>query len=125
MIERRKSHRVRLTIKNIQSHLDTIYRGQLQSISPNGALVRFEKGIILPTGRYYNLTVYLEEDDAPLCLIVEVVCTNYTVTGLKFVSSEADAVTLLSQLVDKFNSGPDKLRTGLEQFRKQMANYLQ
>ena len=125
MIERRKPKRVRLTINSMQSHHDTIYRGQLQSISLNSALVRFEKGIILPPGSDYNLTVYIEDDDAPLCLIVEVVCTNHTVTGLKFVSCEADAETRLSQLVDKFNSGPENLRTGLEQFQKQMANYLQ
>jgi c-di-GMP-binding flagellar brake protein YcgR len=106
MVERRKFQRVRLTAKCMLSHHDDIYRGQLENISLNGALVRFERAVIVPVGQY-DLTVYLEGDDTPLQLIVKIVCATNLLTGIRFVSCEADSETRLSQLVEKLTLGPD------------------
>jgi hypothetical protein len=123
MIEQRKFQRAKLTAKSMLSNDDALYQGQLENISLNGALVRFEQGVIVPLGRY-DLAVYIEGEGAPLQFIVEIVCATNALSGMKFVSCEADTETSLFQLMDKLTARPDQLRNEQERFRKNIAEYL-
>jgi len=123
MIEKRKFQRARLTAKSMLSHDDVIYQGQLENISLNGALVRFQHGVIVPLGQY-DLAVYIEDKEAPLRFIVEIVCATNALSGMKFVSCEADTETSLFQLMGMLTPGPDQLRIEQEKFRNNLTNYL-
>ena len=122
-MEKRKFHRVQLTAKSMLTHKNVIYRGQLENISLNGALVRFDLGIIVPQGVEYNLAIYLESEDTPLLLNVEVVCSTCAMAGVKFLSYEDDTLIRLHNLLEKISPAPDKLRTELEIIRILFANY--
>ena len=117
MIEKRKFHRVKLTAKCMQSHHNTIYWGQLEKISLNGALIRFEQGIKVSQSVEYNLKIEIEGEDVPLQFVVEVVCATYSLTGIQFISSEPDTEARLSQLVEALSKEPDKVRTEIHRFQ--------
>lgn len=124
MNERRRFHRVGFTAKSELRHLDTIYRGQLKNISLNGALIRFDEGIIVPIGCEYSLSIYLEGEDTPLRLIAEVICATCALAGVKFLYYEPETETRLYRLLERVSTEPDKLKGELKLIRKHIAEYL-
>jgi len=124
MEEKRRFHRIGLAAKCLLSRDDASYQGQLENISLNGALVRFAAGLVVPRSGEYVLAVFIEGEDLPLRLAVEVVCATNGLTGIEFVSSEAGTPARLVQLVQTFTSEPDKLRVEQERIRKHLAEYL-
>ena len=124
MIEKRKFPRVRLSALSILCHQDTSYRGQLENISISGALVRLEQCIIVPHGGEYNLTIYIEGEDAPLQLVVEVVCATHSLAGIKFFSCEAETASRLGRLVERLTSDTDTILTDRDTIRIHLSNYL-
>ena len=123
MIDRRQFHRVQLSSKTILSNNDSNYQGQLENISMTGALVRIEHGTFLPKGSEYGMSVYIDGEDAPLQLNVEVVCVNFALAGIKFVSFKADSGTRLAKLIERFSSEPDVVMAEHERFRRLFAGY--
>lgn len=119
MIEQRRFHRVRFMAKSELNHNDIIYKGQLENLSLNGALVSFNDGIIVPQGEECTLTVCLEGELIPLRFEVEVIHSSFTMVGMKFVSSGADTKERLYKLMEKLTTEPDKLRDELRQLDKQ------
>jgi hypothetical protein len=124
MLERRQFHRVGFTARSELKHHEDIYRGHLDNISLNGALVRFDEGIIVPRGGEYILTVDLEEEEAPLQLTSEVVCATCALAGLKFVYYGPETETRLYRLLERVSTEPGKLRGELEIIRQHFADYL-
>jgi len=124
MIERRKHPRVGLTAKSVLRYRDADYKGQLENISISGALVRLEQSIVLSPGGEYNLTVYIEEKNAPLQLFVEVVCATPSFAGLKFVSCDGETATRLEQLVQNLVPDLGPTEAGMETIRLHLVNYL-
>jgi len=124
MTEKRKFPRVRLASKGMLSKDETNYQGKLENISLNGALVRFDQCVIVPPGGGYNLTVYIDGEDAPLQLVVEVIFATYSLVGVKFVSWEGDAETRLRLLVERITSELDGQRLEQENLRKNLTDYL-
>jgi len=124
MLERRKSPRVDLTAKSILRHRNADYKGQLENISLSGALVRLELCVIVSLGGEYLLTIYIEEENSPLQLFVEVVCATVSLVGLKFVSCNAETTARLEQLVHQLSTQPDKARVELEKIRRRFIDHL-
>ena len=116
MIEKRKFQRARLSAKSMLIHDDAVYHGQLENISLNGALVRFEQGVIVPLGQY-DLTVNIEGEGAPLRFIVDIVCATNALSGMRFVSCGADTETTLVQLMGRLIPEPDQMRNEQEKIQ--------
>jgi c-di-GMP-binding flagellar brake protein YcgR len=124
MMERRKFPRVHLSAKSILRHKDTDYRGQLENISLSGALVRLEQCVIVSLGGEYILTIYLDGEDTPLQLFVEVVCATFSLVGLKFVSCDTETSLRLGQLVHQLSTQPDRAKVELEKIRRRFIYHL-
>ena len=124
MIGNRKFPRVRLTAKCVLSYQNVDYEGQLENISISGALVRLEQCICAPHSGENKLTIYIEGDTSPLQLNIEVVCTSFTLTGIKFVSCDAESATRLGQLVEKSASEADMQETEREKIQLYLSNYV-
>ncbi|KAF0216288.1 MAG: type IV pilus assembly [Geobacteraceae bacterium] len=113
MIEQRRFHRVRFTAKSELNHNDITYQGQLENISLSGALVSCIDGIIVPQGEECTLTVYLDWENLPLRLVVEIIHASFTMVGMKFVSCDADTKGRLYKLMERVTTEPDRLRNEL------------
>jgi PilZ domain len=124
MMEKRKFPRVRLSAKGVLSHDAAVLQGQLENISLTGALIRFEADIVVPKGSENIVTVYIEDEDAPLRISVEIVCTTHGLTGVKFLSCEAGTEARLRHLVDRLVSEQDSPGSDQDTFRKHLAEYL-
>ena len=123
-MEKRKFPRVRLSANSTLSNEDAVYQGYLENISLSGALIRFGQSVDAPLSGEYSLTVYIEDEDVPLRIIVEVVCATYTLTGIKFLFFEADVEGRLQQLVRKITSEQLRLRRERERFQKYFGDFL-
>ena len=124
MIEQRKSHRIRLSTKSVLSHNDVVHNGRLENISMNGALIRLEHGTFLPQGCDCDLTVYINDENLPLQLGVEVVCVSFAMAGVKFLSYKANTEIRLARLMETLSVGPDISRSEHEKIRRRLADNL-
>ena len=124
MIEKRHSHRIQLSTKTILSDNNVIHQGQLVNISMNGALIRLKHGTNLPHGSELDLTVYIDEEETPLQLSVEVVCFSFAMAGVKFTSYKSNAEARLATLMQQISSGPHISRGRQESIRRLSAENL-
>jgi c-di-GMP-binding flagellar brake protein YcgR len=109
MLEKRRFHRVRFTAPSELTHNDITYKGQLENISLNGALLSFSDGVIIPQDEECILTVRLEGEDEPLRLVVKVIYSNFTMIGIKFASVDAETRERLYKLMTRLSNEPEKL----------------
>jgi hypothetical protein len=109
MNEQRQFNRVRFKAKCSLSHNNINYLGQMENISLNGALISFSDGVVIPRNESCNLTVYLEEENSPLRLLIEVIHSNFTMIGIKFASKDAENQERLHNLLERLTSGQEKL----------------
>ena len=114
MFEKRRFHRVRFTAACELTHNDISYKGQLENISLNGALVSFNDGLIVPQDDECILMVYLEGENSPLRLGVRVIYSNFTMIGVKFVLMDAGCRERLNNLVASLSGEPEKLSDELK-----------
>jgi len=124
MIGSRKFPRVRLTAQCVLGYQNVDYKGQLENISISGALVRLEECICPPHSGESTLTIYIEGEVSPLQLNIEVVCTSFTLTGIKFISCDAGTATRLGQLVERLASKADMQETEREKIQVYLSNYV-
>lgn len=124
VVERRSHRRYRLAATCMLSGHDATFAGQLENISLNGALIRFEEGRSVPRRGEYDFTVCLEDGDVCLRLIIEVVCVTNGLTGITFVPCDADTGERLRQLAGTLTAGPDNALTAGKKIRKHLAAYL-
>jgi len=81
----------------------------MENISLNGALISFSDGVVIPRNESCSLTVYLEEENTPLRLTIEVIHSNFTMIGIKFVSKDAEMQESLQELIERLTTGQEKL----------------
>ena len=124
MIEHRRFHRVKLAEKCALSYQDTIYQGELENISLNGAVVSFADNAAIPMGAICLLTLFLTGEINPLKLNVEVIHSNLDILGMRFVPLDEYGQNRLVHLVQSFTTEPDKLITELEAIKWHIAKYL-
>jgi len=109
MLEKRRFHRIRFTAASELTHNDITYKGQLENISLNGALLSFSDGVIIPQDEECILTVCLEGEKDLLRLLVKVIYSNFTMIGIKFVTVEGETRERLYKLMARLSNEPDKL----------------
>jgi hypothetical protein len=83
--------------------------GHLENISLNGALISFSEGVVIPRDENCTLTVYLEDENTPLRLLIGVIHSNFTMIGIKFVSKEAETQERLHSLIERLTTGQENL----------------
>ncbi len=120
----RRFHRVQLNAKSVVNHSGTDYHGQVENISLNDALLSFSDLFIVPEGEECTLALYLDEDKAPLRLVVKITYSYFTMVGIKFMSFEDDAHFRLHALMEKVTAEPDELMQGREPIRGHAVNFL-
>ncbi len=113
MIEKRRFHRVRFRVRSELVHSELTYRGEVENISLNGALVSLHEGIVVPQGDECLLTIYPEDGEIPLHFGVETVYVNFTMVGVRFVSFHRDAKTRLYRIMERVSPEPERLREEL------------
>jgi c-di-GMP-binding flagellar brake protein YcgR len=109
MLEKRRFHRVRFTAPSELTHNDITYKGQLENISLNGALLSFSEGVIIPQDEECILTVHLEGENDLLRMVVKVIYSNFTMIGIKFASVDAETRERLYMLMARLSNEPEKL----------------
>ncbi len=108
MGEHRRFHRVRFTAEIELVHRNIAYKGQLENLSLNGALISFDEGIIVPQNDECDLTVRLAED-ALLRLEVKAIYSNFTMIGVKFTRFDAGTRERLYSLMERISNEPARL----------------
>ena len=107
MNEKRRFRRVRYSAKCSLTHNNITYLGQLENISSNGALISFNDGIIIPKDDRCNLSIYIEEQAAPLRMEIEVIHSNFTMLGVRFAIDENLVKDTLENLLESLATGKD------------------
>jgi hypothetical protein len=116
MFEKRRFHRIRLTVKSELTHSNINYPGRLENISLNGALISFSDGVVVPRDEECILTIHLDDEDTPFRLGVEVIHSNFTMIGIKFIASNVETRLRLRNLLKRLTPEPDKLSRELQLF---------
>jgi c-di-GMP-binding flagellar brake protein YcgR len=121
VLDKRQFHRVRFTAISELINNNITYRGQLENISLNGALVSFSDGVIVPQDDECILSVFLEGEDTPLRFVVKVIYSNFTMIGIKFVSEDTETRERLYNILARLSTEKQKLayeRKALEKERE-------
>jgi hypothetical protein len=119
MYEKRRFHRVRFTTASELIHNDIIYKGQLENISLNGALLSFGDGVVIPQDEECFVTVRLEDEEDPLRLVVKVIYSNFTMIGIKFALVDDVTRARLYKLMAGLSNDPEKLSKERQQLEKE------
>lgn len=109
MIERRRFQRIRFTALCELIHNRISYKGRLENISLNGALVSSNEGLIVPQDDECILTFSLTGEADPLRMVVTVIYSNFTMIGIKFVSMDAETRERLINLVTALSGEPERI----------------
>jgi c-di-GMP-binding flagellar brake protein YcgR len=109
MLEKRLFHRVRFTAASELTHNNITYKGQLENISLNGALISFSDGVIVPQDEECILTFCPEGENVPLRLMVKTIYSNFTIIGIKFSSVDTETLERLYNLMVRLSNEPEKL----------------
>jgi len=109
MLEKRRFRRVRFTAPSDLIHNDISYRGQIENISLNGALLSFSDGVIIPQDEKCALIVWPDEENPLLRMEVKVIYANFTMIGIKFVSMDEGTHDRLYNLMAELGGEPGKL----------------
>jgi hypothetical protein len=124
MSESRKFPRIRFAAQCVLGCRNADYKGRLENISISGALVRLEQCLFPPYGDENTLTVFVDEEASPLELAIEVVCTSFTLTGVKFLSCDAGTATRLGKLVENLALKQDVEKTERGKMLLYLSNYV-
>ncbi len=114
MSEQRQFHRVRFKAECVLNHLEVIYRGQLENLSLNGALVSFNKGLIVPEGAACKFMIYFEGEDSPLRFNVKIIQSLFTMVGITFAPYDTDTKKRMYELIKGVTAEPEKLKQELQ-----------
>jgi hypothetical protein len=101
MHEKRRFKRVRFEARCSLAHNSDSYIGQVVNISMNGALLSFNDGLVIPREENCNLAIYLEGQENPLKMEVEVVHSNFTMLGIKFTEIDCSVKDILAKIIDR------------------------
>src|SRR5208282_4137874 len=119
MIEKRQFQRVRFRAKSELTHNEITYQGQLENISLNGALISFNDGVVVPHEDECILTIYLEDEETPLRVGVEVIHSNFTMIGIKFNTCDDMSWERLCNLMERLTAEADKTDNDRQYFYRE------
>jgi len=107
MNEMRQIQRIRFNAKCSLTHNNITYLWQLENISVNGALISFNDGVVIPKDESCSLTIYLEDENSQLRLVIGVIHSNFTMIGIKFILNDGEMQERLHNLIERLTTGRD------------------
>ena len=122
-MQQRWFHRVLFTAKSVVTLDDVIFKGHVENISLNGALISFEQDITVNRGDKCFLTIYPEGKSQPIRIIAEVVRFLRNMVGIKFVAIDEDTQLCLYELVERLTTEPDKMNAESDKLKEYFVNY--
>jgi len=122
-MQQRLFRRVLFTAKSVATVDDVIFKGQIENISLNGALISFEKDISVNRGDKCFLTIYPESDSKPIRIIAEVVRFLRNMVGIKFVAIDAESKSCLCELVKRLTTEHENMNAEIDKLKKYFDNY--
>ena len=122
-MEQRWFHRVLFTAKSVVTFDDVIFKGRLENISLNGAMISFENDITVNRGDKCFLTIYPEGESQPIRIITEVVRFLRNMVGIKFVAIDAETQFCLYELVKRVSTEPENLDAESDRLKECFVNY--
>ena len=72
-------------------------------------MISFNDGVVIPRDENCSLTVYLEDENTPLRLLIEVIHSNFTMIGIKFTSKDAETQERLHNLIERMTTVQENL----------------
>lgn len=123
-MQQRLFHRVLFTARSMVTVADVIFKGRIENISLNGAMVSFQKEVSVRQGDKCFLAIYPEGEDDAIRIIAEVVHSSGNMVGMKFIAIDADTRLRLYDLVEKATSEPERLPSEFERLKGYLAGYL-
>ena len=123
-MQQRWFHRVLFTAKSVVTLDDVIFKGQVENISLNGALISFENDITVNRGDKCFLTIYPDGESQPIRIIAEVVRFLRNMIGIKFVAIDAETQFCLYELVSRVTAEPENMYAENVKLREYFVNYL-
>ena len=124
MREQRQYHRVGMTETCTLTYQNSLFQGQVNNISLNGAVASFGEHLDVPLGSICQLTIHLKDENPPLLLNVEIIHCTDAMVGMRFVPLDEKGQNRLVHLVGRFTSEPHKLAAELETLKWHITNYL-
>jgi hypothetical protein len=109
MNEMRRFQRIRFNAKCSLTHNNITYLGQLENISVNGALISFNDGVVIPKNESCSLTIYLDDENSQLRLLIGVIHSNFTMIGIKFIIKDEEIQERLYNLIKRVTTGRDNI----------------
>jgi len=116
-------HRVLFTAKSVVTLDDVIFKGNIENISLNGALISFENDMPVNRGDKCVLTIYPEGESQPIRIIAEVVRFLRHMVGIKFVAMDEETQLCLYELVKRVTTEPENMNEENERLKLYFANY--
>lgn len=123
-MQQRWFHRVLFTAKSVVTLDDVIFKGHVENISLNGALISFEKDVSVNRGDKCFLTIYPEGESQPIRIIAEVVRFLRNMIGIKFVAIDAETQFCLYDLVKRVTTEPENMNAESAKLKEYFVNYL-
>ena len=115
--------RVLFTAKSDVKFEDVIFKGQLENISLNGALISFEDDISVHRGDKCFLTIYPEDGSQPIRIIAEAAHLHGNLVGIRFLAIDAESQAFLYELVKKLPAEPENTDDESENLKQFFANF--
>ena len=115
--------RVLFTAKSDVKFEDVIFKGQLENISMNGALISFEDDVSVNRGDKCFMTIYPEGESQPIRIIAEVAHFLRNMVGIRFLAIDAESQAFLYELVKKLPAEPENTDEESDNLKKFFANF--
>lgn len=126
MREQRKHPRLPLPYSVELLYRGRSYRGILENLSVNGALVRLHDQVDLPTGQGCLLRIEVSsegESAAPLQLGAETIHSSLSLIGIRFTGCQDEVQGELLLLAQRMAAEPDRLGRDLERIRGYLSDF--
>lgn len=122
-MQQRCFHRVLFTAKGVVAFNDEIFKGHIENISLNGALISLETDITVNHGDKCFMTIYPDGESQPIRIIAEVVRFLRNTVGVKFIAIDDETRSCLFELVNRITTEPKNMAAENEKLKKFFVNY--
>ena len=116
MLNKRRFHRISLSVKAAVHHRDNCYEGILGAISLGGAAMTFNGSAMIPQGDECIISIVPDETQPPLQL--DAIITNSSVyrIGVAFINMDLDKTNILYGLLKKLTDDPETMENEIQLF---------
>jgi len=116
VLNKRRFHRIYLSVKAAVHHRGNCYEGILGAISLGGAAITFNGSAMIPQGDECIISIVPDETQPPLQL--DAIITNSSVyrIGVAFTNMDQDKINILHGLLKKLTDDPETMEKEIQLF---------